>query len=68
MVRHLVLNLLKFRDTIAVLHQLITIDAFSLQLSRIFATYVKTANVQCGNVSNQFLLVASPCLQRILFQ
>jgi len=31
----LVLNLLKFRDTIAVLHWSITINRFSLQLSRI---------------------------------
>jgi len=44
----LVLNLLKFRDNIRVLHKFLTFSVFLLYLSRMWI--VETANVQCDNV------------------
>ena len=46
----LVLKLIKFHDTIAVLHYSIIVDTFPLYLLRIFPKYVKAASFQCGNV------------------
>jgi len=67
MIARLVLDLLKSRDTIALLQWSIAFERISsLAFTNIFEC-IKTVNVNVTNL-NHFLLVACPCLQRILLQ
>jgi len=61
MIARLVLNLLKSRDTIAMLQWSIAFDAFPLWQSIIFLNVQKQYMFNVTNL-NRFLLVAFPCL------